>query len=334
MNEKQKTFNLFISLLLALIVIYVATLVYLPSNKSLEAKIITIEKGQTSKETSLELKNNGLISSSNAFYFYSILTNNFRKIQAGDYLISSQMSVHQILKIMTNGEISKQTITLIEGWDLEEIGDYLETKQICTKQEFIDSANNKKWTEEFSFLKDKPEELSLEGYIFPDTYYINMKASADDIIELVLKEFESKLTDQMINDIKKQNKTIFEIITMASMIEKEVRTIDDKKIVSGVLNKRLDIGMALQVDATVLYAMNQEKETVYIKDTKIDSPYNTYKYRGLPLGPISNPGTDSINAAIYPTKTNYLYYLSTKDGKTIFSRTLEEHNIAKAKYLK
>jgi len=334
MNEKQKYLNLFISLLAVIIVSYFAILVYMPLNKPIEAKIITIEQGQTSKSTAIELKNNGIISSSNAFYFYSILTNNFRKIKAGDYLFSSQMSIHQILKIITNGETAKQTLTFIEGWDIEEIGEYLESKEVCTKQAFINSVNDKKWTDQFSILKDKPEELNLEGYIFPDTYYTSMKTSADDIVELSLKELQSKLTEQMRNDIKKQNKTIFEIITMASIIEKEVRTMEDKKIVSGILNKRLEIGMPLQVDATVLYAMNQQKETVYIKDTKIDSPYNTYKYRGLPLGPISNPGIDSINAAIYPTKTNYLYYLSAKDGKTIFSKTLEEHNFNKAKYLK
>jgi len=121
---------------------------------------------------------------------------------------------------------------------------------------------------------------------------------------------------------------------MASMIEKEVKTIEDKKIVSGILWKRLNSGMGLQVDATVLYALKKENSKVYIKDTQFDSPYNTYKYQGLPLGPISNPGADSIIAAIYPTKTNYLYYLSAPDGKTIFSKTLEEHNYNKAKYLK
>jgi len=333
MNEKQKYLNFSIGLLAILTVSYFATLIYMPLNKPLEAKIITIEKGQACKETSIELKNNGLIGSSSAFYFYSILTNKYRKIQAGDYLLSSQMSTHQILKIITNGETAKKTLTFIEGWGIEEIGNYLESKEVCTKEEFLNATNDKKWADQFSILKDKPETLSLEGYIFPDTYYVNIKATANDIVESSLKELQSKITNQMIDDIKKQDKTVFEIITMASVIEKEVRTLEDKKIVSGILNKRLDIGMPLQVDATVLYAMNQTKEKIYIKDTKIDSPYNTYKYRGLPLGPISNPGIDSINAAIYPTTTNYLYYLSAKDGKTIFSKTLEEHNFNKAKYL-
>jgi UPF0755 protein len=121
---------------------------------------------------------------------------------------------------------------------------------------------------------------------------------------------------------------------MASMIEKEVKTMEDKKIVSGILWKRMNSGMRLQVDATVLYAQNKEGLKVYTKDTQIDSPYNTYRNDGLPLGPISNPGIDSIIAAVYPTKTAYYYYLSAPDGKTIWAKTLEEHNNNRIKYLK
>jgi UPF0755 protein len=334
MEENKKLIQSFILLSVLIIAAYLSNLIFMPLNKEIEAKIITIEKGQASKETANELKNQGIIESPNAFYFYSILTNSYRKIQAGDYLLSSQMSISQILKILTNGETAKEKITIVEGWDVEEIGDYLESKQICTKQEFINSANDSKWAEKFSFLKDKPKNLNLEGYIFPDTYYLNKNTTADEIIETALKKLESELDNKTLEEIKNQDKTIFEIITIASMIEKEVKTLEDKRLVSGVISNRLEIGMPLQVDATVIYAMGQEKEKVYTKDTKIDSPYNTYKYRGLPLGPISNPGIDSINAAIYPTQSNYIYYLSANNGKTIFSKTLEEHNYNKAKYLK
>ena len=121
---------------------------------------------------------------------------------------------------------------------------------------------------------------------------------------------------------------------MASLIEKEVKTPEDKKIVSGILWKRLENSIPLQVDATISYITGKKGDSVSIEETKIDSPYNTYKYKGLPLGPISNPGLESIIASIYPENSDYWYYLSTPEGKTIFSKTLEEHNIAKAKYLK
>jgi UPF0755 protein len=150
----------------------------------------------------------------------------------------------------------------------------------------------------------------------------------------MLTNFDSKLTPDLKSEIKRQKKTIFEIITMASMIEKEVKTTEDKKIVSGILWKRMVSGMRLQVDATLLYAQGKETSKTYIKDTQFTSPYNTYRNDGLPLGPISNPGMDSILAAIYPTKTAYYYYLSTTEGKTIFSKTLEEHSYNKNKYLK
>lgn len=135
-------------------------------------------------------------------------------------------------------------------------------------------------------------------------------------------------------EIEKQGKTIFEIITMASLLEKEVRTMEDKKMVSAVLWKRLEASMPLQVDATIIYITGKKTTKVSISETKIDSSYNTYRYKGLPIGPICNPGLDSIKAAIYPESSEYWYYLSTPEGETVFSETFKEHNIAKAKYLR
>jgi len=147
----------------------------------------------------------------------------------------------------------------------------------------------------------------------------------------MLSNFEKKLTQELKDEIQKQKKSVFDIITMAAMLEKEVRTLSDKKIVSGILWKRLEAGMPLQIDATINYITGKSDPGATIKDTKIDSPYNTYKYKGLPKGPISNPGMSSITAAIEPTDSPYWFYLS--DGATYFSKTLEEHNVNKAKYL-
>ena len=138
----------------------------------------------------------------------------------------------------------------------------------------------------------------------------------------------------MRTEILGQEKTIFEIITMASLLEKEVKAFEDKKLVSGILWKRLENKMPLQVDATITYITGKKSSKVSLDETKIDSPYNTYKYKGLPPGPISNPGLESIVAAIYPKKLDYLYYLSTPEGETIFSKTFEEHKRAKEQYFK
>jgi len=336
--NKKHTICLVSIFLLTLIILLINS-IFSPSNKEIEAKLFTIEKGQAVKEIALNLKKDNLIKDPYVFIIYAVLSNKHGKMQAGEYLLSSQMSTSKIISIFTNGETAKEKLTIIEGWDLRDIAKYFEEKNIATKEELYTITGNPAGEEEtvkvnYGFLSDKPDNLSLEGYLFPDTYYINKGDNLNSIIDKILNNFDNKLTPGLRAEIKKQNKTIFEIITMASVIEKEVRSLEDKKIVSGILWKRMTSGMRLQVDATILYAEDKVRLKIYTKDTQINSPYNTYRVDGLPLGPISNPGMDSIMAAIYPTKTQNYYYLSAPDGKTIFSKTLEEHNYNKNKYLK
>lgn len=322
------------------LVIFLINSFFSASNEGVEAKLFTIEKGQTVKEIALNLKEEKIIKDQYTFILYAAISGKYTKIQAGEYLLSSQISISKIINIFTNGEINKEKITIIEGWDLRDIAKYLEEKAITTEKEFYTitgkptGENESVNIDSFSFLSDKPENLSLEGYLFPDTYYIDKTDNINSIVNKMLKNFDEKITPDLKNEIKRQNKTLFGIITMASIIEKEVKTTEDKKVVSGILWKRIDKGMRLQVDATVLYAQGNENSKVYTKDTQINSPYNTYRNDGLPLGPISNPGIDSIIAAVYPTKTDYYYYLSAPDGTTIWAKTLEEHNRNKIKYLK
>ncbi|MFA5730139.1 MAG: endolytic transglycosylase MltG [Candidatus Paceibacterota bacterium] len=339
MQINKNTFYI-VSVFLLILIIFLISSVFMPSNKEIDAKLFTIEKGQTVKEIALNLKEEKLIKSSNIFIVYAAITGKYSKMQAGEYLLSSQMSISRIINIFTHGETAKESLTIIEGWDLRDIAKYLKDKNIAEEEDFYAIAGNPTGenetvnVEDYSFLSDKPADISLEGYLFPDTYYIDKSDDLDSIVNKMLINFDDKITSDLKNEIKNQNKTLFEIITMASIIEKEVKTMEDKKIVSGILWKRMVSGMRLQVDATVLYAQNKEGLKVYTKDTQIDSPYNTYKEDGLPLGPISNPGIDSIIAAVYPTKTAYYYYLSAPDGKTIWAKTLEEHNNNKIKYLK
>ncbi|MFZ3057622.1 MAG: endolytic transglycosylase MltG [Minisyncoccales bacterium] len=339
MQINKNTFYI-VSTFLLILIIFIISSVFLPSNKEIDAKLFTIEKGQTVKEIASNLKEEKLIKSSNVFIIYAAITGKYSKMQAGEYLLSSQMSTSRIISIFTHGETAKESLTIIEGWDLRDIAKYLKDKNISEEEDFYAIVGNPTGenelvsVENYDFLTDKPTNISLEGYLFPDTYYIDKSDDLNSIVNKMLINFDDKITSDLKKEIKNQNKTLFEIITMASMIEKEVKTMEDKKIVSGILWKRMNSGMRLQVDATVLYAQNKEGLKVYTKDTQIDSPYNTYKNDGLPLGPISNPGIDSIIAAVYPTKTAYYYYLSAPDGKTIFSKTLEEHNNNRIKYLK
>ncbi len=250
---------------------------------------------------------------------------------------------------------AEETIRVLEGWTNSDIARYFASEGKWSSNQFLEAAGlprvdyryNKKapvlkdWSDEFSFLADKPKYYGLEGYLFPDTYRIYASSTVADVIEKMLGNFDAKLTAKMRTDIKKQGKSIYEIITMASIIEKEApinyQKDDnrDARIISGIFWNRLEIGIALGSDATLTYIFGDNDPAHSIKDTKVDSPYNTYKYRGLPPGPICNPGIVAIEAAIYPLATDYLYFL-TPLGKNevIYAHTNEEHSANKYKYLK
>lgn len=329
--EKKIIFILVIIFLLSVIFVWQA--IYLPKEPKSEKEIIfDIEKGQGTKEISINLKKEGLIKSVTLFRLYTLFKGISGKLQAGEYSLSPSMKIPEIANKFVLGDVIEEKIIIIEGWNLREIAQYLEGKGF-SKEKFFE-LSKKDFSAQFDFLKDKPKNLSLEGYLFPDTYQIKRGENLEDVIRKFLKNFDKKLTKELREEITNQGKSIFEILTMASLIEKEVKTLEDKKLVSGILWKRLKNNIPLQVDATITYITGKKTTEISIEETQIDSPYNTYKYRGLPLGPISNPGLDSILAAIYPKESEYWYYLSIPTGQTIFSKTLEEHNLAKAKYLK
>ena len=321
-----------IIIILVLISIFICFEIYVPINYQSNGTIIfTVQKGWSSEQIANNLQKLGIIRSVYFFKLYTTISLKRLSLQAGEYNLSSKMSIYEIANKIAQGDTIKDNVTILEGWDNNDIGKYLESKNICSQKYFL-SLTKKDYSNKFSFLADKPKANDLEGYLFPDTYQISKGESCEDILNAMLENFDKKMTPSIKLEIKHQKKSIFEIVTMASLIEKEVRTLDDKKIVSGILWKRILIGMPLQLDSTINYITGGNHPSVSIKDTKIDSPYNTYKYYGLPKGPISNPGLDSIMASIYPKTTNYLFYLT--DGKTIFSETLEQQNAAATKYLK
>lgn len=324
----------------------------MPAPSSQLSQPLVIEKGQGLVEIASQLKKAGLVRSKTLFKIYALLKGKHRKIMAGRYYLEPNLNMARLLEVLTSNKLSKIKLTIIEGWNLRDIGFYLEEQGLFPKEEFFEMAgfpaadylksNNlprpKDFSDKFEFLKEKPDFVGLEGYLFPDTYFISQGEDLEEIIKLMLTNFDQKLTPQLREEIKKQKKTIFEIVTMASLIEKEVYNTEKcnncKNLVAGILWKRYQAGMPLQVDATITYITGKKTRGISKEETQIDSPYNTYKYVGLPRGPIANPSLDSIQAALYPEKSAFWYYLSTPEGETIFSRTLEEHNIAKARYLK
>ncbi len=331
----KKIIKLTIILILLFVVWFNFELFFKQKNSCEQQLFFEVPRGQGFIEIGNNLKKQEIIRSSFVFQVYALISGKYTSLQAGAYLISPCNSVIEIVKSMSSGNIAQNRITIIEGWNIQQIGQHLQEKEIVSKQEFIEIVENGNFfKQEFDFLKDKPNENSLEGYLFPDTYSFPINSSTEDIIRIMLTNFDNKLTPQLRQEIINKDKSIFEIIIIASLIEKEVRTYQDKELVSGIIYKRMSIGMPLQIDATIAYITGRRTTRISISETQIDSLYNTYKYRGLPVGPISNPGIDSIKAAIFPKESDYLFYLSKPDGETVFSRNLQEHNIAKNKYLR
>lgn len=239
-------------------------------------------------------------------------------------------------------------LTFIEGWTLRDYADYLKQQGVITNnQEFFDAVGEPAvdyrhdrlpvaldFLAPFSFLQDKPEYATLEGYLFPDTYFFVKGTAIENLVKKMLNNFEGKLTAEMRAEIKKQNKTIFEIVTVASLTEAEAQTTEDRALVADIIYRRLASGMPLQLDSTVNYVTGEKNPAISLTQQKIDSPYNTYKYKNLPLGPISNPSLDSLQAAIYPQKNNYWFFLTGTDGRMHYAKNLAGHQANMVKYLK
>ena len=241
------------------------------------------------------------------------------------------------------------TITLVEGRTLGDYGQQFIKNNLVSSNEVwqnavglaapLDLGNNNYVSARYlklfpELLADKPKNASLEGYFFPETYRFFKDTSPRRIIEKVLSETEKRLTADLRTEIKRQHKTIFEILTMASLVEAEGQSVKDRGLIADILWRRLRVGMLLQVDSSVNYVTGKKDARLSARDVKLDSGYNTYKYKGLPPGPINNPGFDSIKASVYPTANHYWYFISGKDGQMHYARTLDEHNVNIARYLK
>lgn len=300
-------------------------------------KRIIIDSGLGVNEISNKLYNEGMVCDKFAFETYLWLKKSENKIKAGEYYFNKPLSIINLAGILFEGQKNGKEITIkfIEGWDSREIGGYLENENIVLKKEFLNTISDAgDFKKSFSFLNSVPNGKSLEGFLFPDTYRIYNDSEALDIAVKALKNFDKKLTAEMRGEILRQDKDIYEIVTMASVIEKEVRSVEDMKIVSGIFWDRIKYGQPLESCATIGYILGEDKTRYSYEDTRINSPYNTYINKGLPLGPISNPGLRAIEAAIYPEFTDYNYFLSKPDGETVFSITYEEHLENSNRYLR
>ena len=259
-----------------------------------------------------------------------------RNIRPGTYTIPSNTHIDEIYEIIQKGQVKDHiSVTFPEGYILYQFAQRVEQAGIGTKEEFIDASN--RYFQENSYETDTSNHyFNMEGYLFPDTYHFDVDQTVDDVVNELVSTMDRVFTDQYLNRMEELNLTKHEVLTIASLIEREAYNDDERETVSGVIYNRLNISMALQIDATVIYGIGEGKEhmtRVLYSDLEEDNPYNTYRNQGLPPGPIASPGKNSVHAALYPQEHNYLFYvLNEEHNGHVFAETYEQHKVNERAY--
>ncbi|MGI6453289.1 MAG: endolytic transglycosylase MltG [Syntrophomonadaceae bacterium] len=293
---------------------------------------VVIAENSSARDVAAILKELDLIKNEKTFVSYCKSHKLDGKLQAGTFQLSRSQSLSEIADCIAGGRIMTFSFTIPEGYTVEQIGNLLNSRNICSLSEWEKALES---PYDFEFFKYIPQDLhSLEGFLFPDTYYISEHTTAEEIVEMMLRRFQEVWYKDFDRTANQRGMPLYEAVIIASMIEEEAMVAEERSIISGVIQNRLKNQMLLQIDATVLYALSEHKTTVTYADLEVDSPYNTYKYPGLPPGPICCPGKASINAALNPQEHKYYYYVAKGDGSHHFSRTFEEHQGAIRRYAK
>lgn len=299
-----------------------------------------IPKGANTSDIADLLKKQELIKDVRIFKLLSKFNGYDGMYQSGTHIVSKSLNYDEMMRVLTTKPVSRQ-VTIPEGKNFKQIVDILYSKSIITdKQKFIDIANNE--TFDYEFLKGLgPRDYKLEGYLFPDTYEFDMSVTEKEVIVRMLENFKRKFKPEYYTKLKEMNgMTMDKIIILASIIEREAKDAGDRSIISGVFYNRMASRdktlRKLQSCATIQYILlkltGAVKERLLDADLQINDPYNTYMYEGLPPGPISSPGEASIQAALYPDETSFLYFVAKGDGTHAFSETYKEHQAAISKY--
>ncbi|MDD3268723.1 MAG: endolytic transglycosylase MltG [Syntrophomonadaceae bacterium] len=292
---------------------------------------IIIPSQSTASQIAGLLKKNDLIHSEAAFLSYCKKEDYDNRLKAGHYRLSRSHSLAVIASHIAMGRVVNISFTIPEGYTVAQIKELLVREKVCSAEAW-ELAVKKNYN--YSFLKEVPaaNKNPLEGFLFPDTYSISEDCSTEQVIEMMLSNFEQVWMQQFALEAKAQKRSVYDAVILASLIEKEARVASERPIISGVIKNRLEDGMRLQIDATILYALQEHKTSINYRDLEVASPYNTYKYAGLPPGPIACPGQAAIAAALKPSQHNYYYYVYKGDGSHYFSRTFAEHLQAQRKY--
>ena len=290
---------------------------------------VTIPEATGSAEIGAILKEKGVIRSALAFKLQVKKEGVGSQLQAGTYYFKGTYRLGKVIDALVSGPaLSGVKVTIPEGYNQKQIIALLVDKGLATEAGFLAAAANDDFG--YDYLPAAGDSLRLEGFLYPDTYYIEKGTSAHDIIAQMLKQFNAQYSEKWQARVTEMGLTPLQWVTMASIIEKEAAVESDRPIISSVFYNRLNQNMLLQSCATVQYALGETKSVLSDEDVQIDSPYNTYIHNGLPPGPIASPGHASLEAALYPSETDYLYFVAKPNGEHIFTKTYEEHLAAKA----
>ncbi|WP_427339149.1 endolytic transglycosylase MltG [Caloranaerobacter sp. DY30410] len=336
---KSRNKGIKLGLIFFILVIFIITIYIKEQIKPVNIKgdfydiTIKIPSGSTTTKIAEILEENSLIRNKYIFRIIVRMKKVDGKLKAGEYSLNNKMDLYQIIDTLVKGS-SKETVTFTipEGYELSLIAEKLSKQNLVNKERFLELCNNVSlFKKKFDFLNELPEGSTLEGYLFPDTYEVYKDAKEEDIINKMLTRFDQVYNDKIKDKAKKLNLTMNEVITLASIIEREAKLDSERPLISAVFHNRLKKGWLLQSCATVQYVLGERKEKLTYDDLKIDSKYNTYLYKGLPPGPIASPGIKSIEAAVEPANVDYLFFVVNEDGSHTFSKTFNEHINAKNK---
>lgn len=286
-------------------------------------KVLVIDQDATGTEIANMLYEQGLIRSTMGFKIWLALSGTGDKLQSGHYQIPNKVTVRELIELLQEGHVESIKLTIPEGYTVGDIAIALEKAKIMKAADFLAEA---KTFVPYPYMKGtRPTTYPVEGFLFPSTYEIPVGATPRDVIMMMSEEMNRYLTPAVKKQIQAQHMSIHDFVTLASIVERESLFDADRPVIAGVFKKRLAHGIPLQSDATISYVLGYAKENVTIGDTQLQSPYNTYVSKGLPPGPISNPGKKALDAVLHSENTDYLYFVADKDGHNHFSKTYAEH---------
>lgn len=298
-----------------------------PAGTERKKSVVIVRYGQRFSTTLENLQQIDIIKNPFKFKLLAYIKGYDKRLKAGEYLLSSSMSPGKILEVMVTGKVQLHRLTVPEGYSLYQVASIVEKAGFGSKQDFLKAATDDTLLRELGI-----EAKTFEGYLFPDTYYFRKGEAPEKIISAMVKRFRAVWNPAWEKQADTLGFSIHQVVTLASIIEKETGAQFERPIISSVFHNRLKKRMRLESDPTVIYGIKNFNGNITKKHLKTATPYNTYKKRGLPLGPIAGPGIKALEAALYPADTRFLYFVSKKDSTHKFSTNIKDHNRAVRKY--